>query len=70
MLKFVLVLCIHFKAFKAEASLSIHSRAQFPFSAKEGKFLGLVSKGTYRITNSFLKSITGEIQSQIFPYPL
>jgi len=69
MLKFVLVLGIHFKAFKADFSLSIHSRAQFPSSATKGKFLGLASKGTYRTTNSFLKSITGEIQSQIFQYP-
>ena len=30
MLKFVLVLVIHFKAFKAESSVSIHSRAKFP----------------------------------------
>jgi len=53
MLKFILDLDIHFKAFKAEASLSIHSRAQFSSSAIEGKFLGLPSKGTYRITNFF-----------------
>jgi len=53
MLKFVLVLCIHFKAFKEEASLSIHSRAQFPSSPKVGKFMGHAS----------------EIQSQIFSHP-
>jgi len=70
MLKSVLVLGIHFKAFQAEASLSIHSRAQFLSTATKGKFIGLASKGTYRITNSFLNSITGEIHSQIFPYPL
>jgi len=29
MLKFVLVLGIHLKAFKAEASLPLHSRAQY-----------------------------------------
>jgi len=61
--------CIHFKAFKAKASLSIQSRAQFPSSAKGGKFSGLASKCTYRITISFLNSISSEIQSQIFPYP-
>jgi hypothetical protein len=63
MLKFVLVLGIHFKAFKEEASLSINSRPQFPASATEGKFIGLASKGTYRITYSFLNSKTNEIQS-------
>jgi len=41
MLKLVLVLGIHFKAFKAEASLPLHSRAQY--------FMGLPSEGTYRI---------------------
>jgi len=34
MLKLVLVLGIHFKELKVEASLSIQSRAQFPSSAK------------------------------------
>jgi len=53
MLKFVLDLGIHFKAFKTEASLSIHSRAQFPSSATGGKFLGLASKGTYKSPTLF-----------------
>ena len=61
MLKFVLVLGIHFKAFTAGASLPLHSRARY--------FLGHASEGTYRITISFLNNITSEIQSQIFPYP-
>jgi len=68
MLKFILVLGIHVKAFKVGARLSLHSRAQFSSSAKGGRFLGLASKCTYRITISFLNSITGEIQSQIFSY--
>jgi len=62
MLKFVLVLCINFKPFMAEASLPLHSRAQY--------FLGLASEGTYRITISFTNSIASDIQSQIFPYLL
>jgi len=61
MLKFVLVLGIHSKAFTEEASLPLHSRALY--------FMGLASKDTYRITISFPNSITGEIMSQISPYP-
>jgi len=45
MLKFVLVLGIHFKAFTTEASLLLHSRARY--------FQGLASEGTYMITISF-----------------
>jgi len=62
MLKFLLALGIHFKAFMAEASLPLHSKAQY--------FLGLASEDTYKIIISFLNSITGEIHSQIFPYTL
>jgi len=61
MLKFLLVLGNHFKAFTVEARIPLHSRAQY--------FMGLASEGTYRITISFPNSITGEIQSQIFSYP-
>jgi len=62
MLKFVLVLGIHFKAFKAKASLPLHSRARY--------FTGIASETYYIITVSFPNSITGVIQSQILPYPL
>ena len=61
MLNFFLVLGIHFKAFKADSILPLHSRARY--------FMGLASEGTYRITISFPYSITSEIQSQMFSYP-
>jgi len=66
MLKFVLILGLHSKQRLVYPYIQ---REKFPSSTTGGKFLGLASEGTYRITYSFLNSITGEIQSQIFPYP-
>jgi len=61
MLNFILVLGNHFKAFMVEVSLPLHSRERY--------FLGIATEGTYRITISFLNSVSGEIQSRICPYP-
>jgi hypothetical protein len=55
MLKFVLVLGIHLKAFTAEACLLLNSRARY--------FMGLASEGTYRITIYFLNSIIDDVIS-------
>jgi len=68
MIKFVLVLGIHSKHLRQMLVYPYIQREQFILSATGGKFPGLASEGTYRITYSFPNSITGEIQSQIFPY--
>jgi len=56
MLKFVLVLGIHSKHLMQRLVYPYIQRAQFPSYAAEGKFLGLASEGTYRITYSFLNN--------------
>jgi len=68
MLKIVLVLAIHSKHFRWRLVYT-YIQEQFPSSATRGKFLGLASEDSYRITYSFPNSTTGDIPSQIFPYP-
>ena len=66
MLKFVLVLCIHSKHLRWRLVYPYIQEHNYLLPPKGGKFLGFANKGTYRITNSFLNSITVIFRAKYF----